>query len=145
MPLASKRIRSPSKPLSTALPPSPTEDWNCGLEQTRDRRLSTPDGLHLRPDPALHAALRTARHRLAVALRPPLRSGGARLSLDGSLDSGHGTAQPHRAHSHRTHGAVQPIPPPRGPGEDGHDPRSNLGEDGFNSASVAVRSKTCTS
>src|SRR6476659_9722749 len=75
MPLASKRIRSPSKPLSTALPPSPTEDWNCGLEQTRDRRLSTPDGLHLRPDPASHAALRRARHRLAVALRPPLRSG----------------------------------------------------------------------
>ena len=97
------------------------------MSKTRDRRLSAPDGLHLRPDPASHAALRGAGHRLAVALRPPLRAGGTRLSLDGGLDPGHGAAQPHRAHPDRTHGVVQPIPSSRGAREDGDDTRPDLG------------------
>ena len=80
-------------------------------------------------DQILHRTLRceTAGHRLAVALRPPLRARSARLSLAGGLDPGDRAAQPHRAHPGRTHGAVQPIPSPRGAGEDGHDARPDLG------------------
>src|SRR5262249_8951121 len=104
MPLASTTIRSPLKPSPTARPLSPTEDWNCGVEQAGDRRLSTTDGSHLRPAPAPRTALRRARHRFGVALRPPVRAGRTRLPLAGSLDAGDGVAQPHGAHPGRTHG-----------------------------------------
>ena len=35
--------------------PSPTEDWNCGHDQARDRRLPAADGLHLCRRPAPRA------------------------------------------------------------------------------------------
>ena len=94
--------------------------------------------------PAPHAALRAPRHRLAVALRPPLRARSARLSLAGSLDPGHRAAQPHRAHPGSdiwccATNFVTPRCWPRWP------PRSTRSRRvGFNSASAAARSKTST-
>src|SRR6476619_3634312 len=112
MPMASTNIRLLSKLARTAPTPSPTEDWNCGRDTGRDRRLPASDGLQLLRHPAPRAALRGGGNRLPVALRPPLRTGRSRLSLAGGVDPGDRVAQPHRAHPGRTHGVVQPVPPP---------------------------------
>ena len=95
-------------------------------EHARHRGLCPADGLLVPGSTAPRTALRKVGDRVAVALRPPLRTRYSEPAVDGSVDAGDRAAEQHRTAASRTSGAVQPVSASGTAGQDGDDARPDL-------------------